>query len=221
MLIRRTIVAAAAVGGMAVAPVAVDATNGGGTSTYKVRIENTATGFQPLSPAGVVVHNRRVDVWSTGSPASAALAAIAEDANANVFANTYTQVNGVSSSFVGGDGPAGPGGTIEFEFEARSGERLSLVSMLVNTNDAFTGLDSIPLGRRSRTVDVFAYDAGTEVNNERASHIPGPVGGNPFVREPEGNVIAPHPGVLGVGDIDAGAVNWSGPVARITVERVG
>lgn len=219
MNIRRTLAAIAVLGGLAVAPAAVDAGGQGRTATYRVTIENIADGFQPLSPAGVVVHSRRTDVWSTGAPASAAVAAVAEDANTGVFESTYSQVNGVSSAFVGGAAPAGPGGTIEFEFDARSGQRLSIVSMLVNTNDAFTGLDAVTLAHR-RVYEVGAYDAGTEVNNELASHIPGPVGGNPFVREPEGNVIRSHPGIAGVGDIPAD-VAWSGPVARITIERIG
>ena len=69
--------------------------------------------------------------------------------------------------------------------------------------------------------EVGAYDAGTEVNNELGSHIPGPAGGNPFVRDPEGGVIAHHAGFQGVGDLDPAEYGWSGPVARITIERVG
>ena len=45
--------------------------------------------------------------------------------------------------------------------------------MLVNTNDAFTGLDSVKLRGGTHVYEVGAYDAGTEVNNESASHIPG------------------------------------------------
>lgn len=221
MKLRPLIAAAAISGGLAVVPNVADAGQSGGSdATYRVTIENIATGFQPLSPAGVAVHNGRVDVWSTGSPASAAVAAIAEDADAPVFASTYSQVTGVSDSFVGGGAPAGPGGTIEFEFDARRGDRLSLVSMLVNTNDAFTGLDGVKLRNGTRVYEVGAYDAGTEVNNESATHIPGPVGGNAFVREAEGGIVAPHPGVQGGIDLDPAVHGWEGPVARITVERI-
>lgn len=221
MKIRRSIAALAVAGGLAAVPAVADADYGHGRdATYRVTIENIATGFQPLSPAGVAVHHRRADIWSTGSPASAAVAAIAEDANGGVFADTYSQVHGVDSAFVGGAAPAGPGGTIEFEFEARRGQRLSIVSMLVNTNDAFTGLDGVKLRNGTHVYEVGAYDAGTEANNESASHIPGPVGGNAFVRDPEGDVIAPHPGVHGGADLDPAVHGWEGPVARITVERI-
>lgn len=221
MKIRRTIAVLAVAGGLVALPSAADAEHDrGNNATYRVTIENIADGFQPLSPAGVAIHNRRADVWSTGSPATAAVAAIAEDANAGVFVDTYSDVTGVRNAFVGGEAPAGPGGTIEFEFDARRGQRISLVSMLVNTNDAFTGLDSVRLRNGTREYYVDAYDAGTEANNESASHIPGPVGGNAFVRDPEGGVIVPHPGVVGGADLDPAVHGWDGPVAKITIERI-
>ncbi len=222
MKIRRTIAALAVAGGIAATPTIADAGWGhsNNQATYRVTIENTNSGFQPLSPAGVVIHRRSVDVWSVGSPASAGVAAIAEDANLPIFVDTYDGVNGVRQAFVGGDAPAGPGGEITFEFDARRGQRISLVSMLVNTNDAFTGLDSVRLRNGVREYYVDAYDAGTEANNELASHIPGPVGGNPFVRSPEGATVQPHPNVQGVGDLDPAVHGWDGPVAKITIERI-
>ena len=114
MRISRVIAAVAAAGGLAAAPTVADADFGGRTVAYRVTIENVATGFQPLSPAGVAVHSRWTDVWSTGAPASNAVAAVAKDANGGVFADTYSQVHGVEQACVGGAAPAGPGGTIEF-----------------------------------------------------------------------------------------------------------
>ena len=66
MNIRRSIAAAGLVGGLLLAPLAVNAGDGGPEATYRVTIENIADGFQPLSPAGVAVHNSRTDVWSVG-----------------------------------------------------------------------------------------------------------------------------------------------------------
>ena len=220
MNIRRSIAAAGLAGGLLLAPIVANAGDGGPEATYRITIENIATGFQPLSPAGVAVHDSRTDVWSVGSPATNAVAAIAEDANLPVFVGSYAQAGGVADAFVGGAAPIGPGGSDSFEFDARPGSRVSLVSMLVNTNDAFTGLDGIVLGGATEVFEVGAYDAGTEINNEMASHIPGPVGGNAFVRAPEAGVITHHDGIQGVGDIPASTA-WTGPVARITVERLG
>jgi hypothetical protein len=93
--------------------------------------------------------------------------------------------------------------------------------MLVNTNDAFTGVDSLRLRNRKVVIHARAYDAGSEKNNQLASHIPGPVGGNPFVRDPEGELIRMHPGIQpGVGDLDPAQHGWDGPVAKITITPV-
>ena len=103
----RTIAAAAVAlaGAAAIVPATVDATHGGGssTSTYRITVENlTPAGSQPLSPVGTVVHHRRADVWSPGQPATAAVAAVAEDAGLPIFVETYAQTPGVRSAGVGG-----------------------------------------------------------------------------------------------------------------------
>jgi hypothetical protein len=67
----------------------------------------------------------------------------------------------------------------------------------------------------------MAYDAGSERNNELASHIPGPCCGNPFVRDPEGALVGPHEGISGRGDLAPATYGWHGAVARIEVERLG
>ena len=224
MNFRHVLVAGAAVAATAaIIPAAVDAGSGSGrTSTYLITVENlTPAGSQPLSPVGTVVHNKRTDVWSTGHPASAAVAAVAEDAGVPVFVNTYSQTPGVSSALVGGGAPIGPGSSVSFEIEANRGQRLSLVSMLVNSNDAFTGLDSVKLGKSMQVFEVGAYDAGTEINNEDPAFIPGPAGFGPGVRAPEGGVITPHEGIIGQpGGIDPALYDWGDTVARITIERL-
>jgi hypothetical protein len=224
MNIRHVLIAGAAVAATAaIVPAAVNAGDGEGpTSTYLITVENlTPAGSQPMSPVGTVVHGNRTDVWSTGHPASAAVAAVAEDANLPVFVSTYSQIPGVSSALVGGGAPFGPGGSVSFEIEAKPGERLSLVSMLVNSNDAFTGLDAVHLSQPFQVFEVGAYDAGTEINNEDPAFIPGPAGSGPGVRAPEGAVITPHGGIIGqTGGIDPAVYDWNDPVARITVERL-
>ncbi len=223
MSIRKITATVLAAGSLAAIPFVASATADDGSRgvvKYEVTIENLATGFQPLSPGGVAIHAAGVDVWSAGSPASAAVAAVAEDANLPIYVGTYSATPGVKDAFVGGGAPFGPGGHVTFDFEAKRNDRISIVSMLVNTNDAFTGLDSVRLGNEEQVFEVGAYDAGTELNNELMSHIPGPAGNSPFVRDPEGAVITHHPGIQGVGNIDAG-VAWDGPVARITITPVG
>jgi hypothetical protein len=199
----------------------------GGTKTWQVTITNLtppgagAPGSQPLSPPLFVVHSGKADVWSLGEIASHGVAAIAEDANNAVLESALPALPGVKSVFTGAGGPIPSGQSRTFTVESAGRfNRLSLVTMLVNTNDAFTGLDSLRLSGRGRTHMTMAYDAGSERNNELTSHIPGPCCNNPFVRDPEGALIGPHEGITGRGQLDPDVYDWEGAAARITVHRV-
>jgi hypothetical protein len=99
--------------------------------------------------------------------------------------------------------------------------KLSLASMLVNTNDGFVGANSIFLpfrGTRVRYLKV--YDAGTELNTESKDHIPGPCCGSPLVRVPTNEKIKLHRGIEGVGDLDPSVYGWKGKVAKLTITRI-
>ena len=194
----------------------------GRTGTWRVTISNlTPAGSQPLSPPLFVVHSNRADVWSVGEIASHGVAAIAEDANNAVLEAALPQLDGVKSASTGAGGPIPPGasGTYTIETSGRF-SRLSVLTMLVNTNDAFTGLDSFRLHGRGATIATMAYDAGSERNNELRSHIPGPCCNNPFVRDPEGELIRHHEGITGRGQLSPAVYDWDGPAARIAIQRV-
>jgi hypothetical protein len=188
---------------------------------WNVTITNlTPAGSQPLSPPLVVVHSKRADVWSLGEIANHGVAAIAEDADNSVLESALPMLRGVRSVRTVPGGPIPPGASRTFTVESNDrADRLSILTMLVNTNDAFTGLDALHLRGRGATLRTRAYDAGSEVNNERATHIPGPCCNNPFVRAPEGEVIRMHGGITGVGDLNPAVYGWSNPVARIHVAR--
>jgi Spondin_N len=193
----------------------------GGAQRWQVTVENlTPAGSQPLSPPLVVVHSPRADVWSVGSIANHGVAAIAEDANNTPLEEALPQVRGVDSVFTVPGGPIPPGHSSSFEVETRGRfERLTLLTMLVNTNDAFTGLDSLRVRGQGEVIETIAYDAGSERNNELAGFIPGPCCNNPFVRDPEGALIRPHDGIIGVGDLDPAVYGWPEPAAQITITR--
>jgi hypothetical protein len=192
-----------------------------GPRTWSVTVTNIAQpGSQPLSPPLFVVHSSRADVWSVGDIATHPVAAIAEDANNGPAESAYADLRGVRDVFTGAGGPIGPGMSRTYTVETRGHfNRLSVVTMLVNTNDAFTGLDSFRLRGHGATVMTQAYDAGSERNNEDADFIPGPCCNNPFVRDPEGELIRMHPGIQGTGDLSPAAYGWIGPVARIQIEQ--
>jgi Spondin_N len=204
---------------LAIGPAAADDER---SRLYRVTVENlTPAGSQPLSPPLFVVHSNRADVWSVGDIASHGVAAIAEDANNAVLESALTGYPGVKSVMTGAGGPIPPGTSQSYEVETGGRfNRLSLLTMLVNTNDAFTGLDSLRLRGDGVDLRAGAYDAGSERNNELKSHIPGPCCNNPFVRDPEGRVIQMHEGITGRGDLSPATYGWRGPVARISVEPI-
>jgi hypothetical protein len=189
------------------------------TKTWRVTITNL-TSAQPLSPPLFAVHTNKVDVWSVGSVASPGVAAIAEDADNSTLTTALTGAPGVRSVKTGAGAPIPPGTSRTYAVETRGKHnRVSVLTMLVNTNDAFTGLDSLHVTGHGRTLLRNAYDAGSERNNELAAFIPGPCCGHPFVRDPTSESIAIHPGISGVGDLDPAVYDWTNPVARITITR--
>ena len=94
---------------------------------------------------------------------------------------------------------------------------LSGAFMLVMTNDGFTGIngDNVYDLREAKTIDLMAYDAGTEKNNEKKDYLIAMMGTG---RDPEGGVVSRHTGLRG--DADA-PVDWkfdpSKPVARLAI----
>jgi hypothetical protein len=189
--------------------------------TWNVTVTNlTPPGSQPLSPPLFVVHSSQADLWSAGDVASHPVAAIAEDADNGPAESAFAQLPGVNDVFTGAGGPIPPGASRTYSVETTGQyNRLTLLTMLVNTNDGFTGLDSERLRGQGDTFSVMAYDAGSETNNERAAFIPGPCCNHPFVRDPEGALIRMHEGITGRGDLSPATYGWSGPVARIQVSR--
>jgi len=126
----------------------------------------------------------------------------------------------VKTVHTGAGGPIPSGATRSFTVET-SGKfnQFSVVTMLVNTNDAFTGLDSLRLRGHGSSRATMACDAGSERNNELKSHIPGPCCGNPFICDPEGCAHRPARGHHRPRPAQPGLYDWNGAAARITIER--
>ena len=91
--------------------------------------------------------------------------------------------------------------------------------MLGMTNDAFYAVRGIRLPKEGKiTVHAVAYDAGSELNTEAESDIPGP-GGNAHVDPGEG-AIHVHRGIHGGAFLVPTERDWRNPVVEITVERL-
>jgi hypothetical protein len=219
-----------AVTAAAVAAVPAAASAGGPYEPrYEARITNltptlSATpGSQPFSPPLVAVHRRSVDVVEPGTPAGAGVEGLAEDAINGPLQDALNALRPVDTAFTLAGGPIPSTATRMFTFSAKPGfNRLSVLSMIVNTNDGFWAADSIKLRSGPQTHYLYAYDAGTELNDELAGSIPGPCCDGDRDGTPENGVVTMHPGIAGVGDLDPDDFGWGlAPVAKLEIKRVG
>ncbi len=199
---------------------------------YTVTVTNL-TANQVFSPISTLLHQASVSPWIVAEPASLPLETLAEAGDANSF----SQVAGVSRVIVA-SGPLAPGATstqtiaITPSVGASTTDlQLSVLTMLVNTNDAFTGVANIDLSDlavgASVTIRSLAYDAGTEANSEAKGTIPGPAdNGEGFnVAREDNNAVRVHQGVISQDDGLTDSVlnashRFDNPVARIRISRV-
>lgn len=193
---------------------------------YEVSVKNL-TNYQPFSPLAVLLHDSDAP-WTIGSPASDALENLAESGD-----NSDLLASGFVDSYASSDGvlPFGQSTTVTVSTSGASANYLSLVTMLVNTNDAFTGLNSIDISQLavndSLKYTPGAYDAGTEANSEEAGTIPGPADGGEgynVARDDINNVVTMHSGVIGYDDGLTGSVlnneyKFDNPVMSVTITR--
>ena len=186
----------------------------------KVSITNVTKG-QIMSPPVLVSHNHLFSLFELGKPASSELAAIAEDAVATPLVDKLGSNPDVFAVAVG-EGVILPGMTNTYEIKLENDARfLSLVGMLVTTNDTFYSIRTKVPVKRSITRRSPGYDAGTEANNELCGYIPGPPCGNALVRttDSEGFVYIGN-GIHGIGDLPAPMFDWNNPVAIIKITPI-
>jgi hypothetical protein len=191
------------------------------TAVYEVSLENLSpAGSQPLSPPILAVHSPSFRIFHIGGYASDELAQVAQDAFGDPLVSLLNNSSEVSEVVVGQQGPIFPGSSQSFNISANGNfTKLSLVTMLVNTNDGFTGTDKLQLPQRgTKTFYLRSYDAGSEENTELIAHIPGQ--GNPFMGNPTNDKIEFHPGIQGIGDLDPTIFGWDEPVAKLTITRI-
>lgn len=183
---------------------------------WSVTVTN-ATANQIISPPIVVSHTAAADLFEAGAPASAELAALAEDADAAGLLTLLRDSPAVVDFAMAG-GVLLPGDSVTLEVDR--GSRLSALGMLVTTNDTFFGLDSARVRPSGGTLYAPAYDAGSERNTQRCAHIPGPPCGNAGARVTSGAEGFVHisPGLVKRGNVRASDFGWDNPVVKITVD---
>ncbi|WP_254843495.1 spondin domain-containing protein [Shewanella sp. UCD-KL21] len=166
--------------------------------TYSITVTNL-TANQPMSPIAIAAHSSDVMLWQAGETANIALEKIAEGGDASDVA--AIEGIGVTASGAGILMP-GMSETITITLDEADIANLSVATMLVNTNDAFTGLNSYDISMLAVDAMVnmkgMVYDAGTEANSEEKGTMPGPADGGEGFNAARDDVdfVHIHPGVL-------------------------
>lgn len=210
-------------------------------AVFEVTLVNLTAG-QPLSPMIAVAHGDGYSVFNVGEAASVALEHLAESGDPAPLAALANDSKSVYAVAVAGGGPLLPGpdnkATVTLTVPASSlpNLRLSMASMLGNTNDGFAGLGAQSLATlavgTAMTARLPGYDAGTELNTESADTVPGPAtadsGGKRegfnATRDDIINTVHLHPGIVSKDDgLPASSLTqaqrWDNPVALLTIKR--
>ncbi len=207
---------------------------------FDVEIANITNGIY-YTPFLVAAHTEGNNLFVTGQPASANLQAMAEGGD---ISGLVSDVQAIGATYVAN--PAGgllaPATSTSFNMntDGTNNTRLSIVSMLLPTNDAFAGLNAIMIPTEPGTYvyNVNAYDAGTEANDEilnggGAPGVPGMpadpgglagTGGTGVAGSDFNTNIHIHRGSIGdsdpnggKSDLDSTVHRWLNPVVRVTI----
>ncbi|NQY86969.1 MAG: hypothetical protein HRT51_04330 [Colwellia sp.] len=193
--------------------------------SYAVTITNL-TYAQPLSPLGVILHSDN-KMWMVGDASSVALEKLAEGGdNTDFLSNSNTLA--ASSS----DGVILPGtmSTVNISTTNRMATYFTAATMLVNTNDAFSGLTGIDISTmtvdETKSWNLNVYDSGTEANSEAMGTIPGPAdGGTGFdAARDDVDFVGYHSGVVSQDDGLSSSVltqahRFDNPAIKLTITR--
>ncbi len=202
-------------------------------ASFDVTVTNLTNG-QPVSPVAVIAHQAGYSVFTIGSPATVGLETLAEGGdNSMLIAEADADANVLSSG--SGAAPIGPAGsetvTIDVLESDLAGLMVSVSTMLVNTNDAISGLNGVDVSGLAEgdawTGRAIVYDAGTELNTELAGEIPGPAGGGEgfnAARSDRDDRVAMHSGVISQDDGFAtsaltGQHRFDNPALMVRIER--
>ena len=210
---------------------------------FTVEVTNLTSGVY-FTPLLVTAHPEGTALFTVGETASASLQEMAEGGS---IASLETLVDGIGASTVSNPagGPLGPGETAAADLNTDanpSNTQLSVVAMVLPSNDGFIGLNAItiPTEPGTYTYNVNAYDAGTEANNEIVDANGGNLGtpgmpGPPFLAATIGangtginnniegfvhihrNVLGDTDQTGGTSDIDSTVHRWLNPVARVVI----
>ncbi len=191
---------------------------------FEVTVTNLTRG-QQFTPILVASHRKGVTLFESGSEASFELEFVAEDGGVGPLTDLLLanpDVKDVTNS----GGLLAPGQSVTQEVETGGGfDHVSVVAMLIPTNDGFFAINGVegPEGNRTLTLFSPAYDAGTEPNDELCASIPGPPcfgAGFDASRAGAEGFVHIHAGIHGIGNVMPAMRDWRNPVAKITIRRI-
>jgi hypothetical protein len=196
----------------------------GDNKEYKITITNLTPG-QPFAPVMATSHRPGLSFFEAGQAPSDELAMLAEAGNGTPMAAKLMSTPGFHDAQVSTMGLTFPGKSTTLVITAKDGkDHVSIGAMLGATNDAFMAISDmrLPKKRHAITYMANAYDAGSETNDELCSTVPG-CGGGAAGYSPDDSgegFVHIHNGIHGVGDLNAAAMDWRNPVAKIVIERM-
>ena len=207
---------------------------------WDVDITNLTHGNH-FTPFLVTAHGSTAHLFDVGSSASSDLQAMAECGDLSGLLVTYPADADTIENPAAGLLSPGASATAMLDTTMSGNTHLSIVAMVLPTNDAFVGLDSleVPTAAGTYTYYLNAYDAGTEANNELLdttgcatgmAGIPGAPGmdagsGGTGVSAADSNTtVHIHRGILGdtnstggSSDLDSTIHRWQNPVAKVVI----
>lgn len=204
-----------------------------------IEITNATQGLH-FTPIVTAAHTNENHIFMTGSTATDELQIMAEGGDISGIVTMLANADAnIDENPAGGLLAPGMSTTIMLSNDSAN-THLSMAAMILPTNDGFVGLDSweIPTEAGTYTINLNAYDAGTEANNEVVNGggapgvlgIPAAPGGDSGmngtgVTETESNTMVHiHRGNLGDDQMDGGKSDlnnsihrWLNPVAKLTI----
>jgi len=207
-------------------------------SEVEVSITNLTKGIY-FTPLLVAAHSSDAKMYTAGESASPALQKMAEGGDISALVTALDSAGAESVENPAG-GLLAPGATSMTTLTPQSGnDHLSIVAMMLPTNDGFVGLNNvmIPTAPGTYKYALNAHDAGTEANDEiinggGAPNTPGipaapdGMGGSNatglsgvaegFVHIHRGNV-GDFDATGGVSDLNAQAHRFLNPVASVII----
>lgn len=230
-MMKKTFLALVAVGGLSAGPATA--------KDFAVEITNLTNAIY-FTPLLVSAHPGTTHVFAEGLSASANLQAMAEGGDISGLSSDLAAVgaNVVENPAIGLLAP-GASATASFTYDS-SNPDLSVVGMLLPTNDGFVGLNSLEIPKKPGAYVYYlnGYDAGTEANNEviNGGGAPGTLGipadpgghngtgGTGFAAADANTTVHIHRGVLGdtdntggASDLDSRVHRWLNPVAKLVI----